>query len=157
MNDAPVPGTIRPKAIGIFRSGSRILVGEMYDPAKQERFYCPPGGGIEFQETSERALRREIKEELDAEIENPTLLSILENIFTFDGGQAHEIVFVYDAELKDKKLYEIDQFEGIESDGHPYKAVWLDLNTLDNNTLPLYPDGLLDLLRGPKPHKRARD
>ncbi|MDY0019499.1 MAG: NUDIX hydrolase [Anaerolineae bacterium] len=147
MNDAVVPGVIRPKAIGIFRRSGRILACEMYDPTKKEYFYCPPGGGIEFQETSDAALRREIKEELGTEAEHPRLLHILENIFTVDGKQGHEIVFVYAAELQDKSLYEVSHLEGIESSGIPFNAVWLDLDTLGAGTPPLYPEGLLELLR----------
>jgi len=147
MNDPVIPGGIRPKAIGIFRRGSRILVCDMYDPTKEEHFYCPPGGGIEFQETSDTALRREIKEELNAEIEHLRLLRILENIFTSDGKRGHEIVFVYAADLQDRALYEVSQIQGVESSGVPFDAVWLDLDTLGAGTPPLYPDGLLELLK----------
>ncbi len=77
--------TIRAKVICIFRDGRRILVGDAFDPTKNEFFYCPPGGGIEFGESSEEALRREINEELGTDIENPRLLGVLENIFTYDG------------------------------------------------------------------------
>jgi 8-oxo-dGTP pyrophosphatase MutT (NUDIX family) len=40
------------------------LVAHGHDSVKSEDFYRPLGGGIEFGELSEAALRREIKEEL---------------------------------------------------------------------------------------------
>jgi ADP-ribose pyrophosphatase YjhB (NUDIX family) len=145
MND-PLTGYIRAKVVCVFRNGSRILVGDAFDPTKQELFYCPPGGRIEFGELSEVALRREMKEELGTEIEEPLLLGVLENLFTFDGRKGHEIVFVYDARLRDKSLYDTDRFTGQESDGNQFNAIWLDLNQIGPDTPPVYPDGLIEML-----------
>lgn len=138
--------TIRAKVICLFQNGKRILVGDAYDPTKNELFYCLPGGGIEFGETSEEALRREIREELATEIENPRLLGVLENIFTYDGQPGHEIVFVYDAQLVNTALYSVDRFTGYESNGESYNAIWLNLETIGPQTPPIYPEGLLELL-----------
>jgi ADP-ribose pyrophosphatase YjhB (NUDIX family) len=145
MND-PLTGYIRAKVICVFRNGNRILVGDAFDPSKQEWFYCPPGGRIEFGEPSETALRREIKEELDAEIEAPRLLGVLENLFTFDGREGHEIVFVYDALFRDRSLYNADRLTGRESDGNVFNAIWLDVSQIGPDTPPVYPDGLAELL-----------
>jgi ADP-ribose pyrophosphatase YjhB (NUDIX family) len=101
---------------------------------------------VEFGESSEEALRREISEELDTGIENPRLVGVLENIFTFDGRQGHEIVFVYDAELVNTALYNVEKFTGHESNGETYNAIWLDLETIGPQTPPVYPDGLLELM-----------
>jgi len=139
--------TIRAKVICLFRNGKQILVGDAFDPTKNELFYCPPGGGVEFGETSEEALRREIREELATEIENPRLLGVLENIFTYDGQQGHEIVFVYDAQLVNTALYSVDRFKGYESNGETYNAIWLDLETIGPQTPPIYPEGLLEMLK----------
>jgi histidine triad (HIT) family protein len=49
---------IRPIVIGVAIRDDRILADEGFDPQKAERFYRPPGGGIEFGETSQDALRR---------------------------------------------------------------------------------------------------
>ena len=59
---------IRPLAICIFRKNDRILVAEGYDPVKNEHFYRPLGGGIEFGEYSEQTIRRELMEEIGAEV-----------------------------------------------------------------------------------------
>ena len=147
MNDEHETRPIRPIAICVFRDGNRILVGDGYDPTKREVFYRPLGGGIRFGEASQVALRREIHEELGVEIENPRLLGVLENLFTFDGEPGHEVVFVYDAELKDPSLYQRDQFDGQESNGQPFRVRWIDIGSRGPNEPPVYPAGLIDLLQ----------
>jgi ADP-ribose pyrophosphatase YjhB (NUDIX family) len=83
--------------------GARV---DGYDAAKGEIFYSPPGGGVEFGERAVDAARRELREELAAEVCGLTLLGVLENIFTFEGQPGHEIVFVFEARFADAALYE---------------------------------------------------
>jgi 8-oxo-dGTP pyrophosphatase MutT (NUDIX family) len=147
MTDSPHIGTIRLKVICVFLNGNRILVADLFDPTKKQHFYCPPGGGIEFGESSEEALRREIREEFNTEIEAPCLLGVIENRFIFDGRQGHEIVFVYDAQLADRSFYKLDRFVGHESIGDAFNAIWLDLETIGPHTLPVYPEDLLAMLK----------
>jgi ADP-ribose pyrophosphatase YjhB (NUDIX family) len=147
MNEEKVTGFIRTIAICVFRNGGRILVGDAYDPTKDKVFYRPPGGAIKFGEPSVVALRREMKEELGVEIREPRLLGVLENLFTYDGEQGREIVFVYDAELGDASLYEVPRFDARESNGETFNAIWLDMDSVGPETPPVYPDGLIDLLR----------
>ena len=139
-------GSIRTKAVCVFRRGNKILVRDSFDPQKREAFYCPAGGGVEFGETSEAAVRREIMEELEAEIMNPRLLGVLENRFTFDGRPGHEIVFVYAAEFSDAALYTAERIMGKEGDGHEFTMVWLDLDKHTDKSPPIYPEGLVALL-----------
>lgn len=70
-------GVIRPIAICVFRRAGRLLVGEGYDPLKGETFHRPVGGGLQFGETSEQAMRREIGEELGVEIRGLRPLGVL--------------------------------------------------------------------------------
>jgi ADP-ribose pyrophosphatase YjhB (NUDIX family) len=147
ITNDPLTGYVKAIAICVFRNGDRILVGDGFDPTKDEIFYRPPGGRIEFGEPSVVALRREMREELGTEISNPRLLGVMENLFTFDGERGHEIVFVYDAILDDRSLYECDQFKATESDGSQFNAIWLDLKSIGPETPPVYPDGLVDMLR----------
>ena len=48
------PNRVRTIAICVFKKGGRIFVAEGYDPAKQETFYRPLGGRIEFGERGQR-------------------------------------------------------------------------------------------------------
>jgi 8-oxo-dGTP pyrophosphatase MutT (NUDIX family) len=141
------PERIRAIAICVFQHAGRILVIDIQDPATGERFYRPAGGGIEFGEPSENALRRELREELGIEIDAPVLLGVLENIFYYDGRPGHEIVFVYDAQFVDRQLYRQNRFKVFEDTGDVFDAVWLDLSTSGPKTPPVYPEGLVELLR----------
>ena len=51
------------------------------DTVKGSAFARPLGGGIDFGETSQDAIVREIREELGAELTDARLLGIVENIF----------------------------------------------------------------------------
>lgn len=140
---------IRPLAICLFRRGERILVAEGYDPLKQERFYRPLGGGIEFGERGEETIQRELLEEIQAEAQDIQYLFTLENIFTFNGGRGHEIVLVYDGRLKDENLYAREVIEGLEYDPFrqaPLKAVWMRVDEFGEGRGILYPNGLLEKL-----------
>jgi 8-oxo-dGTP pyrophosphatase MutT (NUDIX family) len=139
---------IRPLAICIFRHHDRILVAEGYDPVKDERFYRPLGGGIEFGEPSVETICRELREEIQVEVARESLafLGALENIFTFLGKVHHEIVLIYDGALKESRLYEQAVIAGQEANGEPTHAVWKSIEEFGDGKAILYPTGLLELL-----------
>jgi len=140
-------GVIRPLAICLFKKGESILAGEGYDSAKKDYYYRPIGGGIEYGEKSLDALKREVYEEISAEIKNINYLGTIENIFTFNGELGHEIVVVYEAEFKDEAFYNMDTFTGEEDDGTVFSLKWIPVSEFGPNNLRLVPDGLLDLIR----------
>ena len=137
---------IRPIVLAIFRRGEEILVGKGYDPATQQRFYRPPGGGIEFGEYGEDALKREMEEELGVTITDVRYLGTLENIFTFNGRQGHEFVQVYEATSVDPAFYEKNVVEAYEEAIGPYEAVWKSLDEFQKGEEVLVPLTLLPLL-----------
>lgn len=141
----PITGYVRVKAVCLFVNGDRLLAIDGYDPTKQERFWVPVGGRVEFGEESSTAIVREVREELSAEITELKLLGVLENVFTFDGSTGHEIVFVYDARFIDSSIYDRDGVVGLEGESE-FTAYWIDPHAPTNGR-PLYPDGLTGLLR----------
>ena len=139
---------IRPLVICLFHHNGKILVSEEHDPTKGETFYRPLGGGIEFGEHSTEALRREIMEEIGAEVKDLVYLGTLENIFTFDGEPGHEIVQVYDGALTDSGLYEQAVISGYEAEVNlSMKVIWKSLDEFGPGKSILYPDGLLEMLQ----------
>lgn len=136
--------SIRTIALCVFRRGSRILVGRALDDVEQQCFMRPLGGEVKFGELAVDALTREIREELGLEIHEITRLGVLENVFTYRGKPGHEIVFVFDAQFVDERVYDEPQLQLKEPiwDGG---TRWLDLS--EPLPHPLYPDGLLKLLQ----------
>jgi 8-oxo-dGTP pyrophosphatase MutT (NUDIX family) len=137
---------IRPIAICLFCYENKILVAEGRDRIKNQIFYRPLGGGIEFGERSEETIHREIREELNEEVTALRYLGTLENIFVFDGNIGHEIVQVYDGKLVNSKLYGQAQLDGNEEGEGQFKAIWKPISEFAPHT-PLYPDGLMEMLQ----------
>ena len=141
------PNVIRPIAICVFQHDGRILAGRFYDPQRDLVFYRPLGGGIEFGESSADTLARELQEELGAAVTDLRYLGTLENVFTHNGQQGHEIVMVYDGAFADPTFYEQPWLDGAEDSGATFRAVWLSLADCRHaGAPPVYPTGLLELL-----------
>ena len=135
---------IRPTALAVIREDDRILVFEAHDSVKGETFYRPLGGGIEFGELGEEAIRRELVEELGIEAASARYLRMLENVFVYEGKPGHELVLVYEVELAGE--VPPTPFTVLDSDD---PVVWMPLAALaEDGAPPLYPDGLLELLDG---------
>lgn len=135
---------IRPLALAVFRDGPRVLVEDSEAWDRRDWFYRPPGGGVEFGERAIEAVRREMREEFDAEVRDVRLLGTLENIFEYHGRPGHEVVFVCEARFVDSTFYAAERIVGTEGAGIRIEAIWLDVSQpLDR---PLYPNGLLELL-----------
>lgn len=135
---------IRNLALAVPRRGDDLLVFQGHDATDGRTFYRPLGGGIEFGETAEQALHREMREELAVELSGVRLLGVLENLFHAFDRYGHEIVFVFACDLADRALYERDHLGQILDDvGTP--VMWRPLSSFDD-TAPLYPAGLSDLL-----------
>lgn len=139
---------IRPIAICVFLMNNKILVAEGYDPVKDEHFYRPLGGGIEFGESSQKTICRELMEELNLEVDGDSLryLGTLENIFIFNGAPGHEIVLIYDGRLKESGVYEQAVIFGKEANGEDIRAVWKDVDEFSDGKSLLYPTGLFEML-----------
>ena len=125
-----------------------IFVSRGYDAHKDQVFYRPIGGRIEFGERGRDAVAREVMEELGAAITDIRYLGALENIFSYAGGRGHEIVLIYDGRFIDAALSR-DDFRGRGMDGADilYEARWHKIDYFRGAAAPpLYPRGLLELL-----------
>lgn len=127
---------IRPIVLGLAVKDNKLLVSEGFDNVKKQTFYRCLGGGIEFLEKSTDALKREFKEEINIDIVIKDFLGISENIFTYEGKNAHELVFYYNINILDKDYKE--EYVVTDDNGES-KAVWIDINEFKNGNKILYP------------------
>ena len=139
------PDRIRAVAIALILNADRLLIFEGYDLTRQTPYYRPLGGEIEFGETGEQALRRELREEINQEISNIAYLATVENLYTLDGVPGHELMRIYSARLVDEAAYRRSWV--IEEPGQlPQQAYWKPLNELKMTPELLRPLGVWELL-----------
>jgi 8-oxo-dGTP pyrophosphatase MutT (NUDIX family) len=131
--------------VGVVWRGQELLVLEGYNVSRAETFYRLLGGGIEFGELAAEALAREFREEIGSDLEDVRYLGTLENIYVYEGHPGHELVRVYEARLAARSLYERDSWDFQVEDGSTCHVLWKPFADLAG--APLYPDGLLDLIK----------
>ena len=135
---------IRPVVLGVAKKHNKILVSKGHDKVKNETFYRCIGGGIEFLENSKDALKREYQEELNADIKIEEFLGIFENIFTYNGKSAHELILFYNVSIEDADYKE--RYHVVDGDVE-IEAFWVDIDKFINKELKIYPEIVLDYLK----------
>ena len=79
------------RIVGVAMHEGRVFLHQ----GEGEDFWTFPGGRAEFGETAEQTLKREMREELGAEIEVVRLLWLVENFFAYDNFDYHEIALYF--------------------------------------------------------------
>jgi mutator protein MutT len=98
----------------IIRNGNKLLLTKEVLESGRERWIFP-GGGVNFGESLEEAVKREIKEELGMEIKVEKLLGFKEAIFP--KVNYHTIIFFFlakplgDLSIKEKKILDARYFD----------------------------------------------
>jgi ADP-ribose pyrophosphatase YjhB (NUDIX family) len=138
-------GTIRPIAAAVICEADRILVWEDYDPSTGEIVAVPLAGGIEFGETGEQAIARELGEEIGAIPRRIRFLGVIEDIFEWAGIKRHELYLIYHVDLQGQDVFEAEELTVTEPDGTSYVARWRPLTEF-RRSARLVPDGLLELV-----------
>jgi ADP-ribose pyrophosphatase YjhB (NUDIX family) len=129
--------------------GRELLVSRLgpFEGDDSGVFYRPPGGGVEFGETTAEAVVREYEEELDATVTVQRFAGVVENRFEFVGERNHELCFVYEVAFADDERYAAASMHGVEHDSDvTYDTEWATLDDLDAREEPLYPEGIREVL-----------
>ncbi|MCK6692322.1 MAG: NUDIX domain-containing protein [Thermoanaerobaculia bacterium] len=137
---------MRPTAFCLLENNGRLLLQEFWHEHDHYHFYRPPGGGIEHGELAADAVRREMREELDLEITDPQLLTVLENIFDYGSEIKHEIVFLFRTELSDERFIHTPEVRMLDN-SFAFRAVWHSIDELIDGKVVLYPLALQQRLR----------
>lgn len=135
-------------AVGMLIRDGWILAEEYPGHDGSEPFLRVPGGGVEFAETADDAIRREFTEELAAHLDHAELVGITENIFTRGTPphlkRGHEIVYAY--RIRSASLEALPFGERLPVQDADTTVGWYRLDSLGVQSPPLYPLGVLDLL-----------
>jgi ADP-ribose pyrophosphatase YjhB (NUDIX family) len=134
---------IRPKVASIIKNKNRLLVCEVMDEEGKLKGWCPLGGGIEFGETFQEALRREMREELGCEIEIGEGPIVCENLYEYEGVKGHEIVMGFHVEVKNLEIYTKKRFQIQEDQGSFHWVEWIDLEDFYSKKERLFPSNLI--------------
>ena len=81
----------------VIRRENKILVCRR----KDKDYYFFPGGHVEFGESAQKALVRELKEELDLPVQKVSFIGSMENVFNEDYKKKHEFNLVFDVQARD--------------------------------------------------------
>ena len=130
------------KALGLVWRDGLLLASVITLDDGTPKGVRPLGGHIEFGETWQIALVREFKEELDVDVRVLGTPLVLENIYTHQGVQGHEVTFVSDIHMPEDAYPGTTSINYQEDQGQPQTADWFDIDTLGCGGLELYPNGL---------------
>ncbi len=130
------------RIVGVAVVGGRVLLHR----AERDAFWSLPGGRAELGEPAEQTLRRELREELGVEIRVERLLWVVENFFSYDDHDYHELALYFLMTLPpdDPRCRADAPFVDAE-EGVPLIFRWFPLADLDRTVL--YPTFLKRALR----------
>ena len=133
---------IRAKVIGIAQFENKILVCEVLDDEGVLKGWCPLGGGIEFGETSEEALKREMFEEAGCQVLISGEPMICDNIFEHHGVKGHELIVAFHITFSDPQMYQKKRFQIQEDKGSWHWVEWMDMATFQGGKAVFFPPAL---------------
>ena len=107
--------------------GEVLLTTRAFNPAKG--MLDLPGGFVDMNETAEEAIIREIKEELNINIQNPKYLFSLPNEYEFSGITVHTLDLFFKVEIDDNTI--------IKTDDDVASAQFYDLNNVNIENIGL--------------------
>ena len=131
---------IRSMVMGIVLRDNKLLLTEHF--SKEYPFYRCIGGGIEFYEKSIDAIKREFKEEIDAQIEIDKYLGLAEELFVHKGKRGHEMIQLYKVSLKDLEIK--DEYPILDGD---VVAKWIDVEDIILGKKVIFPELIVDYVK----------
>lgn len=106
-------------------------------------FWTIVGGRVKVNESTEVALRREVREELQQEIITEKFLSFVENFFTYNFQEFHELLTIYLVKFKDNEITNRSEFQVIDGE-NILIFKWFNIKEILNLTVK--PDFLKDMI-----------
>lgn len=138
---------IRPIALGLIEHEGHVFVSKGRDRLTKQTFYRFLGGGIDFGETSQAALEREFKEEIQADLTDVEYLTCLDSIFTINGKAKHELIQLFRARFADSAFYQLGETFDLVEGNRTETAFWLSIADIRSGKCRLVPETCLKYLR----------
>ena len=110
--------------------------------------YCLPGGYAEVGETSVEAVKREIYEETELNLDDIKYLGMIENFFTnIKGEYTHGIDIYYKTNIENKDANKIDMNRDENDKGTivNHHFIWIDIDQLDS--YDIVPNKIIDVIK----------
>ena len=128
------------RTCAVIISGDNILLHKIGD----NDFWTLLGGRVKMLESSDSAIKREIKEELGEDIDINRIRWRVENFFKFENKNYHEMSTIYLVNLPQKStiINEKESFYGSEGNNLTFK--WFNVDEIKN--LDIKPSFLIDKL-----------
>lgn len=129
-------GRLKLRVTGIIIHNNKLLIEEY-----NEKVYFLPGGTINLNETSEDAIIRELKEEIDKDFVIDSLVSICEEFYKSNKDEkTHGINFYYKMKFKDESDINGIDMNRLENDhGYMNQHHYSWVNISDLNDVELVP------------------
>ncbi|HKP52277.1 MAG TPA: NUDIX domain-containing protein [Chloroflexia bacterium] len=124
------------RIVGVALHEGRVLLHK----GESEDFWTLPGGRAELGEPATETLKREMREELEVEVEIERLLWVVENFFTYLDRSWHELALYFlmslphDSALQ-KQTSPFYGYEDLQAERMLLIFEWHPLDSLDNITL----------------------
>lgn len=120
------------RAYGVLVHEEKVVLVRASNPAISPPLWWLPGGGLDFAETPEEALRREFEEETGLLISEPELRDVVSDVRRrANGERIHTVRVIYTVRLAGGRLRN-------ESEGTTDRAQWFALDELDDVNLAEY-------------------
>lgn len=120
------------RVAGIVEKDNKILISKMH----YNSYYCFPGGHVEILEDTNKAIERELNEELYFKVNVKSLFLIHENFYKNRNKNFHELCFYYLVEPKENITTEDKEHEEIDHGSLvKYKYKWVEKSELKNYNL----------------------
>ena len=138
----------RVAAVIVDRGRVLIQLVEEGPDTSETPFYCLPGGRVEHGETALECIAREMREELEEEVQVERLLWLVENFFAHAGMTWHEIGLYFLVSLAEgsRLLASDGPHWGVEPEiGIKFPLEWYDVEKLED--VRLFPSFLRERLK----------
>lgn len=123
----------------LLRRADEVLLIRLVESGSGRIAWRAPGGGIEWRESAEEAVRREVREEVGVTLSDCRLLEVIEAFGTWDGNEEHEVIFLFEAEPAEWRSLAGPNVLGIEANGKPLEMHWVRGGALMAEGQELYP------------------